>query len=135
MLYDFPVFPYNPTMLKSKWIKLLIPLIVGVSVGLIYGWVIDPVQFVDTTPETLRADYRADYVLMVAEAYRSEKDAGFAARRLAVFGSQPPAEIVNAALQTGRESGYSSSDLILLQELFSAMQGYQPSNVPSGAMP
>ncbi len=64
--------------------------------GLLYGWVIDPVDFVDLTPDTLRADYRADYILMVAEAYQSENDLDLAARRLAIFGSDPPAEIVVA---------------------------------------
>ena len=44
-------------------------------------------------PDTLRADYKADYVLMTAEAYRTEQDPGLAARRLAVFGSKSPSAI------------------------------------------
>jgi hypothetical protein len=126
---------YNFRMSSTKWFKLLLFLAAGIGIGLFYGWVIEPVEFVDTTPETLRADYRADYVLMIAEAYHTEKDAELAARRLAVFGSQPPADIVNQALQTGRETGYAPNDLILLEELFSAMQAYQPVSAPTGAAP
>lgn len=128
LLYNFP-------MLSSKWFKLVLFLAAGIGIGLLYGWMIDPVEFVDTTPETLRADYRADYVLMVAEAYHTQKDAGLAARRLAIFGSQPPAQIVNQALQTGRESGYAPNDLILLEELFSAMQAHQPESAPAEVAP
>jgi len=122
-------------MSASTWIKLLIALAIGIGLGLIYGWVIAPVEFIDTTPETLRADYRADYVLMIAEAYHADKDTGLAARRLAIIGSQTPAEIVKQALQTGHEAGYAPKDLILLEELFSAMQSYQPVSVPAAGTP
>jgi hypothetical protein len=117
-------------MSPSTWIKLLIALAIGVALGLIYGWVIAPVQFIDTTPDTLRADYRADYVLMVAEAYHADKGVGLAARRLGIIGSQTPADIVEQALQTGRGAGYASNDLSLLEELLTAMQSYQPISVP-----
>jgi hypothetical protein len=117
-------------MSASTWIKLLITLAIGIALGLVYGWVIAPVEFIDTTPETLRADYRADYVLMIAETYHADKDTELAARRLAIIGSQAPADIVKQALQTGREAGYAPNDLILLEELFSAMQSYQPVSVP-----
>ena len=122
-------------MSPSTWIKLLIALAIGVALGLVYGWVIAPVQFIDTTPDTLRADYRADYVLMVAESYHADKDTGLAARRLAIIGSQTPADIVKQALQTGREAGYAPNDLTLLEELFTAMQSYQPVSVPAAGTP
>jgi len=122
-------------MSPSTWIKLLIVLAIGIALGLVYGWVIAPVEFVDTTPETLRADYRADYVLMIAEAYHADKDKGLAARRLAIIGSQTPADITKQALQTGREAGYAPNDLILLEELFTAMQSYQPVSVPAAGTP
>ena len=68
----------NTTM--KKWLWVTLALAAGIGLGLLYGWVIDPVDFVDLTPETLRADYRADYILMVAEAYDSEHDLDLAAR-------------------------------------------------------
>ena len=122
-------------MSSSTLIKILITLAIGIALGLVYGWIISPVEFIDTTPETLRADYRADYILMIAESYHADKDTGLAAQRLAIIGSQTPADIVKQALQTGRETGYASNDLILLEELFSAMQSYQPVSVPAGGTP
>ena len=46
----------------SRWTLPLLALLIGIALGLVYGWIISPVEYVDTTPDTLRADYRADYV-------------------------------------------------------------------------
>lgn len=109
-----------------RWLPPLLAAIVGLSLGLVYGWVIDPVEYVDTTPDTLRADYRADYVLMVAEVYQTERDPDLAARRLAAWGSQPPVEIAAQAVELARGFGFSESDLALMQQLTIAMQAWQP---------
>jgi hypothetical protein len=53
-------------MIMSRWTRFLIAIAVGLALGLLYGWVLSPVKYVDTTPNTLRADYQTDYVLMVA---------------------------------------------------------------------
>lgn len=120
----------NTTM--KRWLWFLIAVAAGIGLGLLYGWVINPVDFVDLTPDTLRADYRADYILMVAEAYQAENDLDIAARRLAVFGSDPPAEIASQALQFVPSAGFSPSELTALEELVQALRAWQP---PAGAAP
>ncbi|MBI5297294.1 MAG: hypothetical protein HY869_17585 [Chloroflexi bacterium] len=109
----------------SRWLAPLLALLIGIALGLVYGWVVSPVEYVDTTPDTLRADYRADYVLMVAEAYRTEQDPALAARRLAILGSQAPGEIASQGLEDARRIGFSEADLDLLQKLTTAMQAWQ----------
>ena len=109
-----------------RWLYSVIALLIGICLGLLYGWVIDPVQFVDTTPASMRADYRANYVLMIAEAFHADQNTDLAIRRLSVFGSNSPADIAAQALQTGRDIGYSASDISLLQELTRTLQAYQP---------
>ena len=111
----------------KRWLWILLSVAAGIGLGLLYGWVVDPVHFVDLTPDTLRADYRADYILMVAEAYQSDKDADLAARRLAIFGSDPPAGIAAQALQFGPLAGFSPSELTALEELVAALRAWQPS--------
>ena len=111
----------------SRWTLPLLALLIGIALGLVYGWVISPVEYVDTTPDTLRADYRADYVLMVAEAYQAEQNPDLAVRRLAVLGSQPPGEITSQALDDARQIGYSEADLALMQKLTTVMQAWQGS--------
>ena len=116
-----------------RWLPILIVAILGITLGLVYGWVIDPVQFTDITPDALRIDYRTDYVLMVAEAYHAEQDPALAARRLAVFGSEPPAIIASEAENFARQAAYSPDDLTLIQDLTVALQTWQP--IPGTSLP
>jgi hypothetical protein len=113
-------------MSSSNWIKIIGALVIGATFGVIYGWVIDPIEYTDVTPGILREDYRADYVLMVAEAFHSEYDADAAARRLAVLGSEPPSQILSSTLDYARAHGFTPQEIALLQELLSAMQTFSP---------
>ena len=111
-------------MKSTRWFFILIALIIGLGLGLTYGWVIDPIEFFDLTPDTLRADYKTDYVLMVAEAYHADPDPGLAARRLAIFGSQSPSAIASDGLNFARTNGFADSDIALMQELVTALQAW-----------
>ena len=111
-------------MKSYRWIFIVLALLAGIGIGLAYGWVIDPVDFFDLTPDTLRADYKSDFVLMVAEAYRAEQDPGLAARRLAIFGTQSPSAIASSGLTYARANGFSDADIALIQELVTAMQAW-----------
>jgi hypothetical protein len=111
-------------MTSNRWLFIVLALAAGIGIGLAYGWILDPVDFFDLTPDTLRADYKADYVLMTAEAYRAEQDPGLAARRLAIFGSQSPSAIAAEGLEFARANGFSASDIVLIQELVTAMQAW-----------
>lgn len=116
-----------------RWILLLIAVLLGIGLGLVYGWVIDPVQYTDITPETLRIDYQTDYVLMVAEAYQAEENPELAARRLAVLGSASPALIAGDAYAYAQQAAYPADDLALIQELTVALQTWQP--IPGTSLP
>jgi len=109
---------------RSLWVFIVLALIVGIAIGIFYGWYVDPVDFFDLTPDTLRADYKADYVLMTAEAYRSEQDAGLAARRLAIFGTNSPSAIAADGLAYARGNTFSDFDIALIQELVTALQAW-----------
>ncbi len=116
----------------SPWVKFLIAVLVGLAAGLTYGWVISPVQYTNTSPNTLRADYKTDYVLMTAEIFHTDQDLTAAARRLGMLGSDPPFEIATRALQYALQSGFSTSDLEFLRDLSVSLQTWQP---PGGAEP
>jgi len=106
----------------SRWARFFIILVVGFGLGLLYGWVISPVEYVDTLPETLREDFKADYILMVAEAYQAERDLNLAQERLAFLGSTSPESKVEQAMFFAVQSGYSPTDLGLLRTLSDALQ-------------
>jgi hypothetical protein len=113
-------------MSSSKIITISIALLIGIALGLAYGWVIDPIEYTDVTPDVLRQDYRVDYVLMTAEAYQHDFDADTAARRIALLGSQPPATFVSAALDYANINNFTPDEITSLQTLLTAMQTYQP---------
>src|SRR5258706_4567699 len=113
-------------MTALRWILFLVSLAVGLGLGLFYTWFVSPVQYVDTTPGTLRADFRADYTLMVAEVFKSDQNIDVAARRLALLSSQPPADTAQQAIVFAQQNGYSTVDVGLLQNLAAALPVWQP---------
>lgn len=113
-------------MTSANLIKIAITLAIGIALGLVYGWVIDPIQYTDITPNLLREDYQVDYILMVAEAYQQDFDPDTAARRLAILGSQSPATLTTSALEYATRNSFSQNEIQTLQSLLTAMQTYQP---------
>jgi len=97
--------------------RLLIGILLGIAIGLVYGWGLHPVELVDTTPDTLQETYRIDYVIMVADAYSLDQDLQQALIRLAALGPQAPDEMVIAAINDGIEREIPREDLESLNEL------------------
>jgi len=110
----------------SRWTKFLIAVALGAAGGLFYGWVVNPVEYVDISPQSLRVDYKSDFVLMVAESYQVDRDPGMAVRQLALLGSSAPTEIVANALDYGLKHDYAPQDLSLIQFLGEALQNWDP---------
>lgn len=116
----------------SRWIAFIIAIALGMIAGLLYGWVISPVEYIDTAPNSLRSDYKTDYVLMIAEAYGLDHDVGLAARRLASLGDLTPSEHVDQALAFAVQNGYGQTDLLLMRTLADALYVWNPNlDIPS----
>jgi hypothetical protein len=109
-----------------RYVFFVFAIILGLTLGVFYGREVNPVELVDASPDTLRIDYQADYVLMVAEVYDSEKDAALAVRQLALLGSTPPEELINEVLSFALENGYHPEDLVLMRDLGDALSTWEP---------
>lgn len=116
-------------MIVRRLFFFFIALGLGLGLSLFYGWVIAPVQYVDTSPAALRIDYQTDYTLMVAEAFQHDQNIELAAQRIGTLGDRAPAEIAAQSLAFGKQNGYSSADVALLQDLVLALQLFQPAGV------
>jgi hypothetical protein len=104
-----------------RWILFLLSILIGIAIGLLYGRIIHPTHYVDTSLDTLRMDYKADYVLMVAETYGLLGDSAAAARSLANLAALPPLEIIHQAILYAERAGYNVSDLNKMRSLQSAL--------------
>lgn len=109
-----------------RWLKFVLSIALGIALGLVYGWVINPPDYVDITPASLAPSYRTDAVLMVATIYHADGDLDAAALRLSLLGSDPPAVLASRALTHAFEQGLPDPDILLLQELTAAIQTWQP---------
>jgi len=121
--------------MRSRWFWFSVAILAGIGLGLVYGWVLNPVKYVDITPDSLGQDYKTDYVLMVAETYRSEGNLDQVARRLAFLGDSPPLKLVQEAIIYAGEAKYAPSDVDLMVRLSQALQTWKPSpqNNPGGS--
>jgi hypothetical protein len=106
----------------SRWTLFLVVIIVGLGLGLLYGWVVNPVSFQDTTLSNLRIDYKTDYALMVAEVYHQENDLEWALTRLTLLEDPSPMASVENALRFASEADYTLPDMFLLRDLHNAIE-------------
>jgi len=111
----------------TRWTRFIIVLLFGIGIGLVYAWVINPIEYVDTSPNRLRQDYKTDYVLMVAEAYQAEEDLEIARARLALLGDETPQQSVrNAVLFASSLEGYPVRDISVLRALSQDLGSQNP---------
>ncbi|MCH8337453.1 MAG: hypothetical protein IH858_01225 [Chloroflexi bacterium] len=71
---------------NRKWVLPLIALIIGVAVGMVYAWVINPVEWINGEPQQLRADLQEDFLRMAIDSYAVNTDAELAVLRYQALG-------------------------------------------------
>src|SRR5262245_21107464 len=92
-------------MTRTAAFNLLGGILIGVALGLFYTWGVDPVKYTDTPPDSLSAEYKNDYVIMIAQAYTLDHDFDLALTRLATLQLSDPgqyvADLARAEIQRG----------------------------------
>jgi hypothetical protein len=117
--------------MKSLPPRLGLGLLIGLALGLIYGWVLRPVEYVDTSPDTLRQDFRVDYVLMTAQAFGGDDDLELARVRLAALGPRPALDVVVQAIEYAVAHDFSQRDLDTLNTLAVALRAAPGTGIDS----
>ncbi len=114
-------------MRTRRFIGFAACIILGLAAGLIYGWMIHPARFSGTSLDTLRSDYKADYILMVAEVYGADGNTAAALEYLTELDAKAnPGRLVQEAILTGQQLGYPRDDIERLARLFQAIETWQP---------
>jgi len=119
---------------KRSWrfVFFTLAILAGFAVGLIYGWLINPIpterittQYRPTSLDTLQIDYRTDFVLMIAELYHAEGDLPLALARLDALGETPPYLILTESITYADSLRYADDDLQLMRVLAFDIQQMQ----------
>ena len=68
-------------IVTRKSFAVAVAAIAGIALGLLYAWVIQPVELVDADISQLREDLQVDYLRMVIDSYSVNSDAELAIQR------------------------------------------------------
>ncbi|MFC2055451.1 hypothetical protein ACFLV7_14320 [Chloroflexota bacterium] len=66
---------------RGNW-YLLTGVVLGIILGILFAWVISPVEYVDTAPESLKDEFKDQYRVLIASAYVANGDLVRAKARL-----------------------------------------------------
>lgn len=106
---------------------LLTGVIIGIALGLTYAWLIDPVTYVDTAPDTLRQDFKEQYCALVAAAFMANHDLARAKARLDLLHDPNIAQTLTLLAQRALEQGRPEAESRALGMLAVALsQGATP---------
>lgn len=125
--------------LEGKWVVAAVAVVIGIALGLTYGWVISPVQWKDATPGLLRPDLRADYLRMAIDSYTVNKDVDLAMQRFQALGDSGAATLKDVGADPGEVSPTAIQNFSALIEIFqggpTTAPGVSETQVAEGTQP
>ena len=125
---------------RRGWVAILVialSLILGLGIGLVLGWVVIPVKYVDTAIVDLGAQHKEEYISLVASAYACDGNLEKAQTRLDAL--EAPnislwiAELIDRYAAEGRDAAEMAPLALLGQALgvnSAQMLAYLPSPTP-----
>jgi hypothetical protein len=70
-----------------RWlVSLLLGTAIGLGLGLFYGWVLDPTEYVNSPMSDLSRQYQEEYTVMIASGFARDRDVDGAIDRLRRLG-------------------------------------------------
>jgi hypothetical protein len=87
-------------MRRAGLIPIFLGLLLGFSAGLYYSWVVNPVEYIDADPSSLRADYKQEALTVIAGAYTATGDLPRARSRLALLDLDDPVDTLARLAQS-----------------------------------
>jgi len=103
--------------MNKRMLGFIGAILAGLAAGLVLGWILKPASAKDASLSSLRGDYQADYVLMVAEKYAADQDALMAEALLRQLSPKTPLETIQQALVMAQQLSYSDREKQLLATL------------------
>ena len=88
-------------LIKKPAVAITLGVIVGLTLGLVIGWGLWPVQFTDATPEILRVDLQEDYMRMTIDSFRVNSNPDLAVQRYMALGNSAGQTFLNIEKEPG----------------------------------
>jgi hypothetical protein len=99
---------------------------VGAILGLLVGWVFWPVKYVDTKVADLSPEYKEEYIVLVAYAYRQDGDLERAEVRLQRLDVPNVAQSLSATIDNMITAGRDEADIQAMASLAGALDVISP---------
>jgi hypothetical protein len=93
----------------------------GVAGGLVYTWVLDPIEWYNTTPDALRAEDKLVYLMCIGDLYAAEGDLARAQARLAMVGLEADGPVLAGLIEQYLDSGGQPEEVRTLARLAEAL--------------
>jgi len=109
-------------MKTRRFIFFFLALLVGVGAGLAFGWMMMPPAAPRNAPlASLRADFKTDLVLMVAEEFQTFPNSMQALTQLDKLDENDPITLLGNSIQYAQAIGYPEEALKLMRDLLNSM--------------
>jgi hypothetical protein len=111
---------------ERRWLVAGVALVLGIILGVFYGWVINPVDWTNAEPSQLRSDLQQEYLTMAIVSYSVNQDPELARERYDALGENA-SEILAAV---GADPG--SLDPSEIQQFSAAIELLEPAAEETG---
>ncbi len=109
-------------MKTRRFFFFLLAILIGAGAGLAFGWTMMPPAAPKDAPlASLRADFKTDLALMVAEDFQTEPDSMQALTRLDKLDNGDPITLLGNSIQYAQAIAYPEEDLALMRELLNGI--------------
>lgn len=113
---------------KNPRVAAITGVILGLALGLTIGWGIWPVEYYDTAPLSLKAEFQEEYLRMAIDSYHSNNNEQLAVQRWGALGDAAPDVLADIILEPAdQRPGW-------IQEYKNFIESQGFSTVPSGTV-
>ena len=114
---------------RGPW-YLFTGILIGLALGVLWGWYVAPVEYTDTAPGSLRADYQDEYRTLIALAYLFNNDPARTQARISLLEDNDPAASYTALAQRANAVGRSDEE-VQARSRMAALANASPSGIPT----
>ena len=111
-------------------LQILGGLAIGLALGLLIAWVLAPVQYTDTSPSTMRMEFKDQYRAAIASAFNATHNLDRARARLTLLSDADPAQVLVVQAQQIMASGNSPDSAFEIAVLVNALNAQIPTIGP-----